>query len=295
MIHTACAICGSYKNYIIVYKANFKELDLNNKVFSARRLPDGSHYQIVKCNNDGLVRSNPILKPSKISKLYKDSKFTYEEETKNLEKTYLKVLQPVLNNISKGDNILEIGCGNGFILKRLQDLGYKNCFGIEPSKDAVSKADEKIKGNISLDIFELKIFKKKKFKFIFFFQTIDHIPIPGQFLTLCYKLLEKNGYILAFNHNVESLSSKLLGEKSPIIDIEHTFLYSPETIRKLFEKKNFKVIKVYSPPNTISIKHLIWLLPFPKLIKNKLLLYSLPDINLRLKLGNLCIIAIKIN
>lgn len=292
MIQTACAICGSYKNYSVVYKANFAEEDLNKEVFSARRLPDGSHYQIVKCRTCNLVRSNPIIESSKIWKLYGESKFTYKEEVENLEKTYLAVLQPVLNKINKNDNVLEVGCGNGFILEKLYDRGYKNSYGVEPSQDAVAKANKKIRKNIAVDILKAGIFKRR-FKFIFFFQTLDHIPDPGKFLKNCYKLLEEGGYILAFNHNIDSLSAKLLGEKSPIIDIQHTFLYNHLTITKLFEKNGFGTLKVYSPTNTISLKYLMQLAPFPQIIKRKILFLKFPNVNIKLKLGNLCIIAIK--
>lgn len=294
MIQTPCAICGSYKDYKILYKKNFSEKDLTAAVFSARRLPDGSHYQIVKCNKDGLVRSDPIFEEEKISRLYKESKLTYEEEVKNLEKTYLEALNYVLPVISKEDNILEIGCGNGFILSELYHKGYKRCFGIEPSRDAVKKANKDIKGNIVTDILRPGVFKLKKFKLIFFFQTLDHVPNPNQFLKECYKLLEKGGFILAFNHNIDSLSSKLMGEKSPIIDIEHTFLYSPQTNQMLFKKNKFSPLKIYSPTSTISLKHLFWLFPLPKILKKRFISKSIfKKINVRLKLGNLCIIAQK--
>ncbi len=294
MIQIRCALCDSYNDYAVIYKKNFFDKDLNKDVFSARRLPDGSHYQIVRCNKDGLVRSNPILELSKINKLYKDSKFTYEKEIGNLETTYLKALKPVLDKLLKSDNILEIGCGNGFMLSNLLKIGYKNCYGCEPSAEAVNKADEDIRNNLVIDILKPKIFKSKKFKFIFFFQTLDHIPDPGKFLKECYNLLEKGGFILAFNHNIESLSSKLFGEKSPIIDIEHTFLYSPKTIRALFKKYQFTPLRIYSPVSTISLKHFFGLLPLPQAIKKNL--YSnayIPNLNLRLRLGNLCIIAKK--
>lgn len=294
MIQTRCAICGSLTDYKILYQKNFSEEDLNTDVFSARRLPDGSHFQMVMCNKDGLVRSNPILEPEKLVKLYKDSKFTYGEEIKNLQTTYIEVLRQVLGEISKDDNILEIGCGNGFVLEKLYEMGYKNVYGIEPGKKAVDKADEKIKKNIAVDILKPNIFKSKKFKLIFFFQTIDHISNPNDFLNRCYKIMDREGYILAFNHNVESFSAKLMGEKSPIIDIEHTYLYSPETIKLLFEKHNLMPVKVYSPADTISVKHLIWLLPLPAFIKKIILLNKwLENINIKLQLGNLCIIAKK--
>lgn len=293
MVKTSCAICGSFDNYEVLYKSNFTNKDLNVDVFSARRLSDGSHYQIVKCKKDGLVRSSPILEPEIISKLYQDSKFTYENEVANLEKSYLDVLKPLLNKISKKDNILEIGCGNGFVLNKLYDLGFTNVFGVEPSVEAQQKANPKIRQNILVSILKPGIFKNTKFKLLFFFQTLDHIPNPDEFIKNCYQFLEKGGYILAFNHNVESISAKILGEKSVIIDIEHTFLYSPDTIKKLFEKNNFTPMEIFSPFNIVSLKYLIQLLPMPALLKKILQKFIPKNINLRLQLGNLCIIARK--
>lgn len=294
MYPTSCAICGAKDNYHILYHKNFKTNDINIEVFSARRLPDGSHYQMVQCKRDGLVRSNPVLSEKVLSELYKESKFTYGNETGNLIDTYIRALRPVLKKLSKDDPILEIGCGNGFVLKALYDMGYKQVFGVEPSLEAVKKANYRIRKNIAVDMLKPGLFKNKKFKFIFFFQTLDHISDPNNFLEICNAMLEPGGYILAFNHNVESLSAKILKEKSPIIDIEHTYLYSPSTITKLFEKYNFKTIKVYSPANTVSIKHLLWLLPLRRSLKAPMLKMNIPDLSLKVKLGNLCIISQKV-
>ncbi len=294
MYPTSCAICGSKGNFDILYPKNFNTNDINIDVFSARRLPDGSHYQMVKCKKDGLVRSNPVLSESILSKLYKESKFTYGNETTNLIDTYITALKPVLKKVLKTDSILEVGCGNGFILEALYNIGYQQVFGVEPSIEAVEKANKQIKKNIVVDMLKPGVFKNKKFKFIFFFQTLDHISDPNNFLEICNKMLEPGGYILAFNHNVESLSSAILKEKSPIIDIEHTYLYSPFTITRLFEKHNFETIQVYSPANTVSTKHLIWLLPLPRLLKVPMLKMSIPNLSLKVKLGNLCIISQKV-
>ncbi len=37
---------------------------------------------------------------------------------------------------------------------------------------------------------------------------------------------------------------RLLGERSPIIDVEHTYLYSPETMRRIFTQAGFDVLNV---------------------------------------------------
>ena len=298
-INTLCPICSSKDNYTIIYKRNFNESDFNTDIFSARRLPDRIHYQVVRCNNDGLIRSNPVLDGCALNSLYKDSKFKYNEETENLTISYLEALEHILCRLPKMARILEIGCGNGFIIKALYDKGYENIFGIEPSADAIQKADMIIQNKISADIFKPGIFRPNSFDFIYFFQTFDHIQYPNEFLKLCYSLLLPSGSILAFNHNVDSLPVKILREKNPIIDIEHIYLYNKKTIKKIFEKNNFQVIKVYSSYNIVSFKYLIWLIPLWKPVK--LWVLNLKDVisrallrkKIKIMLGNLCIIAIK--
>lgn len=299
MLETKCPLCGSTGNYTAMYKSNFSLSDLNPEVFSARRLPDLIHYQVVRCNNDKLVRSSPVCDDLSVQALYKSSKFSYAENINNLTASYLKVLNKVLTSLSKEAVILEVGCGNGFVLSALLDKGYKNLYGVEPGADAVSKADEKIKGRISSHVLKDGIYKNESFDFVFFFQTLDHIQDPVRFLTTCYNLLSPGGSILALNHDVESLSARLLKEKSPIIDIEHTYLYSKETIGKIFFKTGFVPVEIFSPNSCISIKYLIWLFPLPKVWKLKLLnlkgklFDALLNQKMWIPLGNLCIIANK--
>ena len=290
-----CPICNSKKNYQIIFKKNFKSSDLNTKIFSARRLPDKIHYQIVKCNNCGLVRSTPTADIAHLNKLYEKSLLTYDDEIKNLTITYINAVKPILKTLSKDAKILEIGCGNGFVLKAIYDQGYKNVFGIEPSIDATAKANQKIKKNIVTSILKPELFDKETFDFIFFFQTFDHIPEPNKFLKECFTLLKPNGKILSFNHNINSFSSKILGEKSPIIDIEHTILYSPKTLQIIIENNKYKTLKVYSPRNTLSLRHFFWLLPLPTKVKQQILHSSsaILNHNIKIELGNLCLIAQK--
>lgn len=294
--NVSCPICETDKNFTVLYPKNFSLSDLNVKIFSARRLPDKIHYRLVKCKKCGLVRSNPVADIKELNKLYKKSLMTYDEEVDNLVSTYINSLKPILKKLPKSAKILEIGCGNAFVLKAIYNLGYKNVYGVEPSYDAVKKTDSKIKKNIKIDILKPGLFPKNTFDLIFFFQTFDHIPTPNKFLKECYQLLKTNGYILSFNHNIDSLSSKLLKEKSPIVDIEHTFLYSPQTIQNIFTKNKFTVQKVFSPYNILSLKHFLWLIPMPRKIKQQILSSNSAILNkkIKLQLGNLCLVAQKI-
>jgi len=295
LTHVACPICGYTNNYTVLYPNNFSAGDITTSIFSARRMPDKIHYQIVTCKTCGLVRSTPTITAGSLYRLYKNSRFTYGDEVRNLIRTYVKALKPILQTLHYSAKILDIGCGNGFLITALHDLGYTNVYGIEPSSDAIDKAHHAIKKNLIHNTLKPGIFKEQSFDFIFFFQTLDHIPDPNGFLKECYHILKHQGYILSFNHNIDSLSSKLLGERSPIIDIEHTFLYSPKTITLLFRKAGFTVDSVYSPLNSVSVRHIIRLSPVPDTLKKSLLIHKpgILNITVNMRLGNICLVGRK--
>jgi len=56
MHRTRCPISGEQDDATQIYSANFDTSLLSPAVFSARRLPDGIHYRIVRSNRSGLVR-----------------------------------------------------------------------------------------------------------------------------------------------------------------------------------------------------------------------------------------------
>lgn len=293
-IQTVCPICGKRNTYDVLFERNFRDLDLNEKVFSARRIPDKLHYRIVKCTNDSMVRSNPVLSDATLSRLYLKSRFTYEAEVKNLTATYLQVLEPVLAKLKKTDRILEIGCGNGFMLEALRKLGFTNVYGVEPSTDAIKKAPATIRKHITRGIFRKGIFPKASFSLVCMFQTLDHIPQPDRFLADCATVMKKGGYILSLHHDVESFSATMMGERSPIFDVEHTQLFSKKTSMLLFQKSGFTVESVKSPSSIISFKHLIWLLPLPGFMKEKLLKQRFwSHIHIDARLGNISILGKK--
>ncbi|MBF0504444.1 MAG: class I SAM-dependent methyltransferase [Candidatus Omnitrophica bacterium] len=290
-----CALCGTTVSGRVKYKENFRMDDLNEKTFSARRLPDRIHYRILRCPQDGMVWSSPVLSAGDAAKLYKHSSFSYTDEIQNLTVTYIEALKQVLDNIKFDASILEIGCGNGFMLDALYKKGFHRLYGIEPSQDAVQKTPAHIRERIVVNSFDEGTFSEGTFDLIYFFQTLDHIYDPNVFIAQCFKWLKPGGFIVAFQHNVESISARALGRLSPIIDVEHIYLFSPETIKVIFKKHGFSVLRVYSPINQISLRHLLWLMPISKGIKTKILKSQGKWLSwsIRVKLGNLCLVAQK--
>ncbi|MFC1511457.1 class I SAM-dependent methyltransferase, partial [Candidatus Margulisiibacteriota bacterium] len=157
---TKCAVCDTSDNYQILWQ----EI-INNRSafdFSARRI-DKRHYRIVQCKKCNLVYSNPILTNEAILDLYRDSKFIMEDQIANQIKTYLDQLKKIDDLVPGKENLLEIGCANGYFLRAAKELGYKNVYGVEPSKDCLEKADPAVKDNIINDAFKEGIFAESFF------------------------------------------------------------------------------------------------------------------------------------
>ena len=297
LVPTMCAICCTTNHASILYRANFDAEAFNPAVFSARRIPDMIHYQIVRCNTCGLVRSDPVVDAQILKSLYQQSSFTYSQDTANLARTYGRHLRKIEPYGIPKQHLLEIGCGNGFFLEEAQSQGFGEVTGVEPSQDAIAQASPAIRSKILCDAFRPGLFPVNTFSVISMFQTFDHVSEPNVLLEECVRLLQPGGVMLCLNHNVEALSSRILKEKSPIIDIEHTYLYSPKTMRQLFERHRLHVLEAGSAWNTIRLYSLLRLFPISSGLKQKLLDFlnrvNLSDLRLMLPLGNLYIIAQK--
>ena len=297
MHRTRCPISGEQDDATQIYAANFDISLLSPAVFSARRLPDGIHYRIVRSNRSGLVRSDPIADTALVYELYAQSSFDYGEEVPWLKKTYGRYLDRVCALGCERGSLLDIGCGNGFFLECALESGFRDVRGIEPSHQAVDEAPRALRKRIVRDIMRPGIFGAQEFDAICMFHIFDHIPDPNELLFECLRILKPGGFILSLNHNVEAWSARLLGERSPIFDVEHTFLYSPATMQRIFLANGFKVIEQGNVWNSYSLVYLFHLVPLPPSLKS-LGLQLLRALNLRrlpltLPLGNIYLIALK--
>jgi hypothetical protein len=87
------------------------------------------------------------------------------------------------------------------------------------------------------------------------------------------------------------------GERSPVVDIEHTCLYGPDTMSRLFASHGFDVLNIGFALNIYSPYYIARLVPLPRMIKGFLLkclkIKLFRCIRLTVPLGNLCLVARK--
>ena len=294
---THCAICGTENAARDLYPPNFDLDAFNPTIFSARRAPDRIHYRMVKCHQCGLVRSDPVADEQLLANLYTQSKFDYGTEVENLRRTYGHYLAKLDSLGVKKKSLLEIGCGNGFFLEQALAQGYTDVRGVEPSTEAISRAIPTIRKQIVCDVMRPGLFEAATFDVVCLFQVFDHLSDPAGVLDECLRILKPGGFLLILNHNIDASSARILREHSPIIDIEHTYLYSPKTLKFFVEKHGFQGVKSGEVWNSYTLQYLFRLLPIQSSIKQIFLSLirttRLGQIRLRIPLGNLWFAAKK--
>jgi SAM-dependent methyltransferase len=295
---TRCAICGTLDEATEVFPSTVTADAFDARHFSARRLPDRVHYRMVRCSNCGLVRSDPAADPASVAGLYERSTFDYEAEVPNLRRTYGRYLARLDRHGARRDGLVEIGCGNGFFLEEALARGYTNVQGIEPSRDAIKSASDSVRPLILNDILRPGVLPDGSVSVACLFQVFDHLPDPGMALDELHRVIRPGGLALFLNHDAQSPSAKVLGERSPIVDVEHFYLYSRETLGKLVKAHGFETVESGSVWNDYTLGYMARLLPLPHGLKSALqrsLAWShIGSPRVRMPLGNLYLVARRI-
>jgi SAM-dependent methyltransferase len=292
---TRCAICGTLGEATELYPSTITPDAFDARHFSARRSPDRVHYRMVRCNRCGLVRSDPAADPSSVAGLYERSTFDYDAEVPNLRRTYRRYLARLDRHGANRDGLVEIGCGNGFFLEEALARGYRHVKGIEPSRDAIESASEEVRPLIVHDILRPGVLPHGSASVVCMFQVFDHLPDPGAALDELHDLIRPGGLALFLNHDAGAPSARLLGERSPIVDVEHFYLYSQDTLGKLVTAHGFEVLESGFVWNDYTLGYMAHLLPLPRAIKGglqrSLAATRLATLRTRMPLGNLYLVA----
>ena len=128
--------------------------------------------------------------------------------------------------------------------------------------------------------------------------TMEHVYNPNKTLAKSYLSLKKGGIIAIVTHNSGNILHKILGKKSPIIDIEHLQLFSKKSIKFALKNNGFTNIKIIDIKNSYHLNYWINLLPISKVVKNIFQIFlkkyfKILNIKLSFNVGNILIIGKK--
>jgi SAM-dependent methyltransferase len=262
-----CPICET-NNAVEFAPANFDLSRLDTFAFASRKRPEFMHYRLVECRTCDVLYANPAPSPDALAKAYAGASFNASNESAYAAKTYSNYLKRYVTDLPDRDGALDIGTGDGAFLEQLQTAGFKNIVGVEPSSAPVQAAKPHVRTLIRHSPFRASDYASGEFRLVSCFQTIEHVHDPLQLCRDALRITKPGGAFFIVCHNWRALLARLLGQKSPIYDIEHLQLFSPVSVQALLKNAGFKRVEVRPIVNCYPVSYWANLLPTPHRVKD---------------------------
>ena len=194
----------------------------------------------------------------------------YREVQSSIDILWFERISTNLTQGKEGLKILDIGCGNGVLLRQFQKRGCV-CFGSDPSPWAQEYAQQY--GYTLLPRIEEAGLAPNSFDIITTTSTLEHVARPIEHLKHIIAAVKEGGIIYLTVPNYGSLPIRLRLVKGRLVDPPgHCNYFTAKTLKNLFIQKGIKenishvrvrsygipeihaVYRLFSKKNPISIK-----------------------------------------
>ena len=152
----------------------------------------------------------------------------------------------------KTRKILDVGCGEGFFLKLIKEKTGAETWGIEVEMEVADKAKDKV-DNILIGKVEdvLNLIPNDYFDCITFNDVLEHLLEPTDVLIMLKSKLSEKGIIISSVPNVRYFYNlhELIIKKdwdyknSGILDSTHFRFFTKKSMKRMFEKAGYYIIK----------------------------------------------------
>ena len=157
---------------------------------------------------------------------YEDDSFWFKHRN--------NIISNSIKKVCPNETFFDIGGGNGFVSKGLQNLNIKTVL-VEPGKLGAVNAKNRGVENVLCSTLKDAGFKKESISSVGFFDVLEHIEDDSNFIEDISSYLKKDGHLFMTVPAKQFLWSE---------DDEyagHYRRYDLKSIKKLFESKGFKI------------------------------------------------------
>jgi 2-polyprenyl-3-methyl-5-hydroxy-6-metoxy-1,4-benzoquinol methylase len=249
-ITDACPICQSTKE----------------KTFRCKTtLNFGTEYDLVECENCGVLYFNPMPRREELEGFYTASYYDFERhkhEGKGMAfaKKYLD---------KKGGKFLDVGCATGFFINGIRASSRWEVFGVDFGKAAVKFAGEELGLNVVAGDLTETNYPDGFFDFVHVNNVLEHVLNPAAVLSECRRIVKPDGvmYLSVPNGFVDSrdLIRFYNDEKIPARSKSgHIFFFQAKTLLKIIKDAGFTVEKTNTYGIRRGLRSLGWLPQKPK-------------------------------
>lgn len=196
-------------------------------------------FEIRSCRNCGISYTFP--QPDNLDPYYPLKYRGYNAFVRNILRFFFKVR---VNNWARkfgvpGD-VLEIGCGPGFMLDAFRKKGWR-VLGTERKEKMAINAKDALGLDVHIgDIGALP--EQREFDLIVMFNVLEHLKDPLQVINECSRRLKKDGTLIISVPNLESWQAKYAGSVWFHLDPpRHLYHFTARSLDNLLSKSGLKI------------------------------------------------------
>jgi 2-polyprenyl-3-methyl-5-hydroxy-6-metoxy-1,4-benzoquinol methylase len=204
-------------------------------------------YPIVRCDDCGLVFSNPQVDESLVLDEYREGGsndlwvdvLTSPRQLELDQEKFGEILTEL--EPYRGDGrLLDIGTSIGLFLRLALDRGWTGT-GTEFGRRALAYAREEL----GLDVSDARIEELDgEYDVVTVLSVLEHVNRPRAFLREISRLLKPGGAAYFIVPNVDSLACRVLHERAATFDgRNHLVYFSPRTLREVLDREGFDVVR----------------------------------------------------
>ena len=209
-------------------------------------------FHICECLNCGLLYTMPRPDKEKIGAYYKSEAYYSHQENKKgfIPKVYervktinLKYKYRLATSGMQPGKLLDIGCGVGDFLHTAEMHGWE-CIGVEPSEDAKTIAQNRMKGTI-ITSEKLESFSDGAFDVITMWHVLEHVDDLKWQVTQLQRLVKPSGRVVIAVPNYKSYDGQYYKEHWAAYDVpRHLNHFNRITLSKIFKTSGLELVKM---------------------------------------------------
>lgn len=295
-IERDCPVCGG-RTHIPFANENIDLRNVSKFTYASRKQPEFMCLRLVQCTGCDLIYAPTPPALDFLHLAYSEAAYDSGTEAQAAARSYAKALKPHLKRLVGRNAAVDVGAGSGPLLSWLNKNGFKPVIGIEPSRAAIEAAPSEVRPMLREGMFSPEQLTDVKPSLLCSFMTLEHLTDPGEFICSVYDLLEPGGMVALVVHNWRAPLNRLFSLRSPIIDVEHLQLFSPQSLSTLLARSGFVSIDLQPISNAYPLGYWLRLTPLPTLIKAKIAetlhRLGLLETQILLRVGNMLAVGFK--
>jgi 2-polyprenyl-3-methyl-5-hydroxy-6-metoxy-1,4-benzoquinol methylase len=159
----------------------------------------------------------------------------------------------VARMVGRGQDVIDIGCGEGYLAAALKKLGENRIAGIDvlPAASETSSLDDYYSADLDQGISSvIRQLKGRRFTRALLLDVLEHLKKPETILDECHEILTSDGQLIISLPNIANIAvrlSLLFGQfnytERGLLDKTHLRFFTRKTARKMVESRGYQILE----------------------------------------------------